>query len=354
MNAFPKGNQSKAASPFMVGVAAGIFELTPPETDLMRGAGIHWLRSGHLGFDPQAFFKGESQPARFMAVKNRISELRQAGFRVIGITPGPKEIDGLAGVPGSCPYFDNYQRICAFLGMEFAGLIDTWQVANELDIWIFRHTLSLEQSVDFLKAGVRGLKSVGADLNVGINITLFPSRPGEVDGNTDQHEGVYIAKSIYHDSGLSLDYAGFDSYPGTWRDGGAESWSEYLDEFYALTRKPILIQEFGYSSAGELMSDAEKHSDVYPCKAKKWRFSWRGGHTPEIQADFIEESFHAFSQKPYVLGAIYYRWKDSGKCWQCGQSDCPIETAWGLLDHNGNIKPSYYRLKASVSGYFGA
>ncbi len=57
------------------------------------------------------------------------------------------------------------------------------------------------------------------------------------------HVRVYIAKGAYHDPELELDYAGFDSYPGTWRKGGAESWDAHLDEFYALTKKPIIIQD---------------------------------------------------------------------------------------------------------------
>jgi hypothetical protein len=144
-----------------------------------------------------------------------------------------------------------------------------------------------------------------------------------------------------------------DSYPGTWRKGGPESWDEYLDDFHALVNKPVIIQEFGYSSAGEIMNEEEIQSGIYPCKAKKWRFHWRGGHTPEIQAQFIEESFKSFARKPFLLGATYYRWQDQEECWQCGRSDCPIETAWGLVDRGGKLKPSYHALKSSVGKYFG-
>jgi hypothetical protein len=242
--------------------------------------------------------------------------------------------------------------MCAFLGNEFRGLIDFWQVANELDIWLFRGALSLDQSSDFLKAGIRGLNEAGDHLKVGINITLFPSRPGKVDGNTDLHEGPSIATAIYSDPTLNLAYAGFDSYPGTWREGGAESWNDYLDEYYRLTGKPIIIQEFGYSSAGETMSETEDLSGIYPCKARKWRFSWRGAHTPDIQSQFITESFKIFASKPFVLGAIYFHWTDHDKCWQCGHSDCPVETAWGLIDRQKNLKPSYYGLRDASRTYF--
>ncbi len=337
----------------MVGVAAGIRNLTGAERELMRDAGIQWLRSGGLGFDQESFLSGKPQPVLFHEVKKRMAGLRSEGFQFMGITPEARAMTEAVGKPGSEIYFDNYRRICAFLGEEFKGLIEWWQVANELDIWIFRDTLSLEQAADFLKAGIEGVNSCGGGFKVGINITLFPSMPGEVDGNTDLHEGLFIAKRIYQDSGLKLDYAGLDSYPGTWRKGGVESWDEYLDDFYALVKKPVFIQEFGYSSAGEMMSEEEDKSGVYPCKAKKWRFSWRGSHTPEVQAQFIEESYKCFARKPFLLGATYYCWQDHEECWQCGQRDCPIETAWGLLDRECRPKPSYYALKASARKHFG-
>jgi len=340
-------------TPFLTGVAADIGHLSDQDKALMHAAGIRGLRTGRLHFDQEKFLSGEPQPERFHAIKARMAGLRAEGFRFTALTPSPFEIVGKAGVPGSAEYFENYRRMCAFLAAEFDGLADFWQVANEVDIWIFRATLTLDQSVAFLKAGIQGIKSTGTKAKVGINITLFPSLPGEVDGNTEAHEGVYIAKGVYHDPELELDFAGFDSYPGTWRKGGAESWDAYLDEFYALTKKPIIIQEFGYSSAGGMMTAEEDAGGIYPCKAGKWRFSSGGrGHTPEAQARFIEESFATFARKPFVIGATYYRWTDQTVCWQCKQPGCPVETAWGLLDLNHQPKPSYESYKASMQKHF--
>jgi hypothetical protein len=336
----------------MAGVAVPLSLLTELDQERLQTAGVTWLRSGIKSFDQAAFLKGEKQPKAFYETGEKIRQLRDAGFQIMGLTPSPDGMIPEAGEPGSAAYLDNYQRYCAFLGREFRGLIDYWQVANEVDIWIFRATLTLEQSVDFLKAGLRGIKEAGSELKTGINITLFPSHPGEVDGNTDRHEGVFIAKGIYQDPAVEVDYAGFDSYPGTWREGGAESWHEYLDSFYELVRKPIIIQEFGYSSAGEIMNEAEQASHAYPCKVKKWKFAWRGAHTPETQAEFIRESYRIFAEKPYVLGATYYCWKDHETCWQCGSADCPAETAWGLLDRNNKPKPSYYSLKETLAVHF--
>lgn len=338
----------------MLGVAADIPRLAPNDKVLMKEAGIRWLRCGTFGFDLERFLRGERQDETFDGIKQKVAALCAEGFSIMGITPLPSDLGTLAGAPGSTEYVETYRRVCAFLGREYAGLIQWWQVANELDIWIFRDKLSLPQSVEFLKAGLLGLKESDPALKVGINITLFPSRPGEVDGNTEANEGEFIARAIYRESGLDLDYAGFDSYPGTWRPGGPESWHEYLDSFHELTGRPIIIQEFGYSSAGDMMSPAEDASGAYPCQLKKWRFSWHRAHTPEIQADFVAESLRIFASKPYVIGATYYRWSDSSKCWQCGQPDCPIETAWGLLDRDGRARPAYQSLKTGVATHFRA
>ena len=59
-------------------------------------------------------------------------------------------------------------------------------------------------------------------------------------------------------------------------------------------------------------------------------------------ARLVREAFDAFvSQKDALLGVFFYRWEDQERCWQCGSPDCPIETAWGLVDIEGNPKPAY-------------
>ena len=44
-------------------------------------------------------------------------------------------------------------------------------------------------------------------------------------------------------------------------------------------------------------------------------------------------------------GAIVYSYSDSDACYICGQSDCPVETGWGLVDLDGNPKPAYHAVK---------
>lgn len=331
---------------FMLGVAARLPELSENDYAMMKHAGIGWLRFGDFNFDVKAFLDGEAQPELYYVAAQRVRDLRKAGFQLMGITPGPREMAKASLEVGSPEYFEAYDRVSRFFAKEFEGLIQWWQVANELDIWIFRDTLDMEQSVEFLKVGIRAMKEVVPSLKVGINITLFPSLPGEVDGNTEAHEGLMLAEGIYGDPSLPVDYAGFDSYPGSWRKGGPDSWHEYLDGFYELTGKPIFIQEFGYASAGGCMTQEQIEAGAYPCEVKRWKFSWRGEHSEQMQAAYLQESLRIFMSKPFVLGATYYNWRDAPHCWQCKQPDCPAETAWGLLDQKGQPKPSYEALRS--------
>jgi hypothetical protein len=333
---------------FMLGVSPRCAELTQADIALMQAAGISWIRFSDFRFDVVAFLEGRTQPADFHAAEARLRELHACGFKFIGITPGPVAMAASALPTASPEYFDAYARVSRFFARKFGDIIEWWQVANELDIWIFRDTLSLDQSVEFLKTGIRAMKDEAPQLNVGVNVTLFPSLPGEVDGNTEAHEGLAIANGIYGDPSIPVDFAGLDSYPGCWREGGPESWAEYLDDFYALTGKQILIMEFGYASAGGIMDEAEIAQGLYPCEAKKWKYSWRGEHSPERQADYIREAMKVFSTRPFVLGALYYNWRDAPQCWQCKQKDCPAETAWGLLDQDGMPKLSYAAIRESA------
>ena len=95
------------------------------------------------------------------------------------------------------------------------------------------------------------------------------------------------------------------------------------------------------------MTEEEIAAGKYPCDVQKWRFAWQGEHTEEVQAAFIKESLRIFMEKPFVLGATYYNWRDAKDCWQCRKPDCPAETAWGMLDKNGETKLAYLAIQAA-------
>jgi hypothetical protein len=127
------------------------------------------------------------------------------------------------------------------------------------------------------------------------------------------------------------------------KPGGPEAWAGRIDELYALTGGArILVNEWGYASAGAVMDAAERRSGAANCRLEKWAYAWGAGHTPEVQAEFIRQAMAVFRQKRHkLLGQCFFRWEDTATCWQCGAPDCPVETAWGLVTVQSELKPAY-------------
>ena len=76
-------------------------------------------------------------------------------------------------------------------------------------------------------------------------------------------------------------------------------------------------------------------------------------HTPEGQGKFFRDLIPRMYHLPFVGGTIVYCYSDSEMCYMCGQSDCPTETRWGLVDVDGKEKPSYYAVKKVFGGIRG-
>jgi hypothetical protein len=122
---------------------------------------------------------------------------------------------------------------------------------------------------------------------------------------------------------------------------------------YAITQTKVFVNEWGFSSAGEPMTPAERRSvsleGVAPCQYRRWLYTWGSGHSRENQAEYVRLAFDCFEeQREKLLGICFYRWEDQETCWQCGSPDCPMETAWGLVDIGNLPKPAYNTFKEGV------
>jgi hypothetical protein len=98
--------------------------------------------------------------------------------------------------------------------------------------------------------------------------------------------------------------------------------------------------------------ERKKHYNQSVCRDKAWPRVWRKEHSPQEQAVYIRECLKVFAEHPKVIGNFFFRWSDTATCWQCGQSDCPAECAWGIVDVKGKPKPGYYALKDAVKALF--
>ena len=97
-----------------------------------------------------------------------------------------------------------------------------------------------------------------------------------------------------------------------------------------------------------LMFDGEFSNHLY-CELQDGFGIYGFPHTPKGQADFFSYIIPKIRRMDFVIGTIVYCWSDSGNCYVCGQADCPVETKWGLVDGEGNPKPSYYAVKEAFS-----
>ena len=200
------------------------------------------------------------------------------------------------------------------------------------------------------------------------------------------------------------DYVGVDLYMGCFEPvlKNANQFLTILNYVRRVTGKPIVLCEFGYIGLGEPKSEKEKQAilqqygynsekeamaniddfisnlpedlrnefDRYADETPEYRanlifngefsnhlycelqdgFGLYGfAHTPEGQADFFSYIIPKLRDLDYVIGTIVYCWSDSGDCYVCGQEECPVETKWGLVDSEGNPKPSYYAVKDAFS-----
>ena len=72
-------------------------------------------------------------------------------------------------------------------------------------------------------------------------------------------------------------------------------------------------------------------------------------HTPGGQGKFYEEVIPKLFSLDYVIGAVVYCWSDSYACYVCGQTDCPVETRWGIVTSDGTPKPAYYAIQKAFA-----
>ena len=268
-----------------------------------------------------------------------VKELRKRGFRLVGITPYPRAIPSWKGEPGSDGYFEITREACRFLGEYLGDDIPIWQSTNEMNVGGFREPLDEGQAVRFLIEGARGVKDAPGGLSVGINMGGF----------NDLATRMYLEA---FESDIAWDYVGTDGYFGTWEEGSPQTWSERLDWLADLTPLPVYVMEWGFSSAGAVMAPEKIVPNATdPHSEGAWCYGWDSPsgalpHTWENQGAYITEALEILYRR--TAGAFYYCWSDSKRCW-CASESCPIESNWGLVDVDGNPKPSYQAMKRFIA-----
>jgi hypothetical protein len=249
-------------------------------------------------------------------------------------------IPAWAGSIDSDSYYETYEKACEEIGRQTRGIVDIWQVSNEMDIDVFRGPLSIEQAARFLTAGGRGVKTGNRESKADIN-------PASLESN-----GEWLFRELYSKPDTPFDYAGIDGYFGSWSPGGPQDWIPVIERIYEITGKPVLINEWGYSSIQGSGKPLKQKVGNVVCEKQAWNNVWRKEHSPEEQAAYARIALKIFATYPHVVGCFFYDWGDDAVCYHCGQKECPGECGWGMVDPQGNPKPAYYVFKTLAREYF--
>lgn len=327
-----------------------------PDFSLMRDLGVRWVRQGYpFPFSDEKGTLSES----FLAADREIDRYIAEGFNILCSFTGPgsmrympeagqtvyhRSVPGYLGDPSEDRYHKYLYEAAAFLGEYTKNKITWWQIANEPDIDIFYGPLSDKENIRFLLNAADGVIKGNPDARCGINL-----------GYINDYARM-LMREIYAAPDSPFAYLGIDGYMGSWQIGGPYSWKPYIEETARLSGKPVIINEWGFSSLqwGEKYTDLEHktHYNQSVCYHKSWQITWGKGHTEEEQARYISECLPIFAEHPDVIGNFFFRWSDTRQCWQCGEADCPAECAWGCVDCDQKPKPAYYALRDGITGLF--
>lgn len=328
--------------------------------ELMKEAGIEWIRLG-VGFP----FLDEGKKVlneKFILARENIAFWREKGFKILGITPGPghhqatvgsdvltyqKSTPDWMGDHHSDGYYEKITESLNYVGEYFKDSIEYYQIANEMDIPRFRGTMTADEAIRYMNASAKGIKAGNPAAKVGINPTSL-----------ETEDAYYFFRKMYSpENEVELDYAGIDYYFGSFHPGVPTDWNKAIDIIYGITGKPVLVNEWGYSSLGGYIPEGfptEPHpkGENWICVKQAWPYAWKGLHNEEIQAEYFSIVMKIFAEHPHVIGSMQFDWRDDEKCW-CGRSYCPHECGYGLVNRDGKPKKSFFTFQKAVREYYG-
>ncbi len=351
-----------------------------PKPEEMRDCGFNWIRTG-IEFP---YEKDGSFSEIYLRSKEKLKKYKQNGIKTMVITPNPEAFEEYGIRVATKEGLKQVEQIIASVAEDLKGLVDGWQIANEMNVYFFRSPLYFDESIEFIAAGLKGVRSVDQDVLLGFNTSEF------------SESSEYMTKKLLKHKEL-FNYMGYDGYYGTWIKGNTDDYIKTIEYIYKLTGKPVIMQEFGFASSGDIIKPGEFESylkqygysnfeeaaadfdtlvkklpkriaemvrstpyeddwelrliNIKPHLLQKWVGSLDGTpHTLQMQAQFYDELLPKLARCEYLMGAFIFSWRDSGRCFFCLEEDCPCETAWGINDSNGNLKPAYYVVKKYFKG----
>lgn len=355
---------------------------THNEYDMINEANIEWIREDM----PMPINADGTTNIYYTYWKAEMQEYIANGIKVMGITPYPDEYIEIGLDPRNPENEEKIKEIAVFYMEDLRGIVDAFQITNEMGVDRFTYPLEMEEAARFIGIQLEAMNPIKGDVIIGYNLCAqaLLNLPGLM--------------KPYHQY---CDFVGVDLYLGSF-----ENILKNIDQYKVAakyvrlaTGKPVILCEFGYIGLGEPKTAAEKkailesygyssekeaiadidnfisklppdikeefdtqyadESDDYKaqllfqgeyknhiyCELTEGTGLYGYDHTPEGQAKFYEDIIPMIEDMDFVIGAFIYCWQDSDDCYVCGQAECPIETKWGIINYDGTPKPAYYAVQ---------
>lgn len=379
---------------------------TSLKADWAIGANIHWDRldvSMVAGYD--SLTKKVTPGANYLSQKQNWQSLVSKGLTIMGVTPYPDSFTDLGFSVTDGSGDEAIKAIAQFYLEDLKDVVKVWQISNELQLTQFAKGLDFAEASRFQGIQLEAMFNKRAELGLKDDILLGYNVAG--GDFIPYNEKIKTYREKY------CDYVGLDLYMGCFENLMHSTWFNemFLRSLYNSTHLPIIEAEFGYMGGGKAKSTAEKNafltekygysdeatarkdvmnliylpqfptdlrneiavfakvdsvSQLTQPTAEKALFDTelanhfyqvlQAGyylseypHTREGQAKFFKDIIPSIRSLPFVIGAFCYDIQDSTECYLCGQADCPVETSWGLVDANGEYKPSWYAVKEAFA-----
>lgn len=352
--------------------------------DTLEDAGLKWVR-----FDiPCPFDNNGNIRNSYLAFKERCKGYADRGFKVMAVTPYPRDIIADMGF-NPMDDLEKIKEIAVFLYNDLRDITGAFQITNEMGLVGFMHPLTLEEAATYIGVQLEAISAVkDEEFLIGYNSADL----------------IQVSRELHKLMKPYLkycDYVGIDLYTGNQGNAKAKDYAKKVKKLYRMTNKPIIIEEFGFWSAGcpktaeekaEILgiygyaAEAEAIADganfvnklpsqfrntlslEHPGEEEHWAelvFSHYSSHfygetsaetieniphTPEGQAQYYKSVMTKLQKVKCLAGMIIYCNQDMGTCWVCGHSWCPFETKWGICTIDGTPKPAYYAVKEVITG----
>ena len=401
----------------MGGMALGVCHPydDPYNMSLLKGANIGWIRIDLPG-DPPYEVDADGKPVPgpdgglvetrwYKGFKERCRFYRENGLKVMAVTPYPDDMLNVIGElemfrSGTDAFSDRFLRMVDAFSTYYANdltsgdkLVNCFQTSNELTVQKWQGALTLEQIGQYQNVQMKAMHEIcrKAGVPIGYNIACT-------------EEGMWKYPNLMQKYADDFDYVALDLYLGCFEDRFTDIrlFEILLRALWQISKKPIMLAEFGYISTGSpkdarqrasylrntfgeefgteekikanigpfldkweslvgresslvrearrrLETEGEESAVAYVFQPSEISHLYKAlpdgyrlrkyDHTEEGQAGMYTEVIDRISKLDFLCGIFCYCYSDSDSCYQCGQKGCPVETGWGLVSIKRGTPP---------------